>query len=198
MSRFDSEFEMPELGLRVGGRAKKALSTGLPVDLDEDDLRRLAEPRESTAEPIKKLRERHHALARMLATGMAPGEAAIACGYSSSRVSILQGDPTFRELVSHYADLRTERYFDGLQVMAELHMDAVEEIRDRLENEPEEFTIGQLMELTKLTADRTGKGPTTKTEVDVKVGLADRLQAGYARALAARGMRDVTPKGDKS
>jgi hypothetical protein len=198
MAMFDSEFELPELGLRIGGRAKKALSFGEPEPLGEDDLRRLAEPRQSTAEPIKKLRERHHALARMIASGMKPGEAAIACGYTAARVSILLSDPTFEELVAHYADLRKERYFDGLQVMAELHMDAVEEIRDRLENEPEEFTIGQLMELTKLTADRTGKGPSTKTEVDVKVGLADRLQAGYARALAALGMRDVTPKGDES
>lgn len=196
MSKFDESFELPDLGLRIGGRAKKALRTGDPVPLDLDDLSRLDEPRESVAPPIKKLRERHHALARMLASGMAPGEAAIACGYVGSRVSILQSDPTFSELVAHYRELRTERYFDGMQVMAELHMDAVEEIRDRLEAEPEEFTIGQLMELTKLTADRTGKGPSTKSEVDVKIGLADRLQAGYARVLAAReaGMIDVSPK----
>lgn len=196
MARMDEAFELPELGLRIGGRAKKALVLGEPQELTDDDLMRLSAPRDVEAAPIKKLRERHHALARLLAAGTAPGEAAIMCGYTASRVSILQSDPSFRELVSHYSDLRTERYFDGIQAMAELHIDAVEEIRDRLENEPEEFSIGHLLEVAKFSADRTGKGPSTKTEVDVKIGLADRLQAGYARVLAAReaGMKVVSPK----
>jgi hypothetical protein len=136
----------------------------------------------------------------MLADGMPPQQAAIVCGYSGSRISILQSDPAFMELIAHYREVRTERYFDGMQSMAELHLDAVEEIRDRLEEKPEDFTHGQLMELMKLTADRTGKGPSTKSEVDIKIGLADRLQSGYARVQALRAqqqMRDVTPGEDQ-
>jgi len=194
----DLHFDLPELGLRIGGRAKSPLSYSESGPITEADLARLSEPRESHAPAIKKLRERHHALARMLADGMAPAEAAIVCGYSLSRISILQSDPAMMELIAHYRDVRTERYFDGMQAMSELHLDATEELRERLESDPESFTHGQIMELMKLTADRTGKGPSTKTEVDVKIGLADRLQAGYARVQAAREqrMKDVTPEGE--
>jgi hypothetical protein len=154
-------------------------------------LLQLSAPRETTAPGIKKLRERHHALARQLALGTHPGEAAIICGYSASRVSILQSDPAFSELVAHYRAGAAERYFDGHSAMAELHVDAIEELRERLEETPEEFSHGQLMDLAKLTADRTGLGPSSKTEVDVKFGMADRMAAGRIRAAA---MRDVTPR----
>jgi hypothetical protein len=184
------------LGLRIGGRAKSPLTWDELGPITGEQLARLDEPRQSTAPPLKRLRERHHALARMIADGMKHGEAALACGYVESRVSILMSDPTFKELVSHYSKLRTERYFDGVQAMSELHMDATEEIRERLEEDPDAFSLGHLMELVKLTADRTGKGVSTKSEVDIKVGLADRLQAGYARVLAMRQAQaiDVTPE----
>ena len=42
-----------------------------------------------------------------------------------------------------------------------------------------------------LSADRTGFGPSQKTEVNVKVGLADRLAQARERILLAR---DVTPR----
>lgn len=179
------------LGLRTTGRAKAPLTFSQSRDLEEQDLLMLAEPRGSVAPPIKKLRERHHALARMLASGVAPSEAAIMCNYSVSRISILQEDPSFKELLNHYREGAKERYFDGHSAMAELHVDAIEELRERLEEDSASFSHGQLMELAKMTADRTGLGPSTKTEVDVKIGLADKLAAGRQRVAA---MRDITPK----
>lgn len=183
--------DLPELGLRITGRAKAPLTFDISRELDEGDLQRLEEPRGATPTPIKKLRERHHALARLLAGGTPPGEAAIICGYSASRVSILMSDPAFSELVAHYRETTAERYYDAHAAMAALHVDAVEVLRERLEEAPEEFTIGQLIEAGKFSADRTGFGPSTKSEVNVKVGLADRLN--QARERVSR-MRDVTPK----
>lgn len=184
-------FDIPELGLRISGRAKAPLTWDVARELEPEDKVRLEEPRGSAAPPIKRLRERHHTLARYLAQGTPPSEAAIICGYSTSRVSILLSDPAFSELVEHYRKELAARYFDGHQVMAELHIDAAEELRERLEEAPEEFTAGQLMELLRSTADRTGLGPSTKQEVNVKIGLADRVAA--ARERVAK-MRDVTPK----
>lgn len=185
------DIDIAGLGLRTSGRASKPLSFSHSRDLGPDDLERLEEPRGSTAPSIKKLRERHHALARLLAAGVAPSEASLMCNYSMSRISILLSDPSFKELLTLYREGAKERYFDGHQAMAELHLDSIEELRERLEEEPESFSHGQLMELAKLTADRTGLGPSTKTEVDVKIGLADKLAAGRKRVAA---MRDVTPK----
>ena len=182
---------MLDLELRTVGRPAAPLTFNIEGELDMLDLVALREPRESTAPPIKKLRERHHALARYLAMGTHPGEAGIICGYSASRVSILQGDPTFKELVAHYRGCATERYYDGHSAMSELHIDAIEELRERLEEQPEEFTQGQLMELAKLTADRTGLGVSTKTEVNLKDGLADRMAAGRRRAQALRSIPDA-------
>ncbi len=177
----------------LGHRPSKPLNVGEPVALQESDIMLLSEDRGTQAPPIKKLRERHHSLARMLADGMKDGDAAIACGFSASRVSILKGDPAFQELVAFYRERRAERYYDGHKAMAELHLDTVMELTDRLEEKPEDFSLGHLMELAKLTADRTGLGVSTKTNVDVRVGLADRLTSARERVLR---MRDVTPAGE--
>ena len=188
-----SDFSLDSLGLRVTGRPSKNLTFSETRQLEPDDLGLLAEPRGSEAPPVKKLRERHHALARVLASGVAPSEASLICNYSVSRISILLADSAFKELLSMYRDGAKERYFDGHQAMAELHLDAVEELRERLEDDAQSFSHGQLMELAKMTADRTGLGPTTKSEVDVKIGLADKLAAGRKRVAA---MRDITPEED--
>lgn len=190
-----SGFNLDELGLglRTTGRAALPLTASTGRDLTPEDLALLNSPRESTAQPVKKLRERHHALARILAQGTAPGEAAIICGYSASRVSILLSDPAFAELVEFYRDGVRERYLDAHTAMSELHIDAVEELRERLEDTPEDFTIGHLLDVAKFSADRTGFGPSSKTEVNVKVGIADRLREAQKRVAA---MRDITPQED--
>jgi hypothetical protein len=188
-----NDLNLEGLGLRIGGRSEKALSYSEERELVPEDLQMLSLPRESTAPAIKKLRERHHALAKVLAAGTPPGHAALICNYSPSRISILLSDPSFQELMQLYRDGAKERYFDGHQAMAELHLDAMEELRERLEEKPEEFGNGMLMDLVKLTADRTGLGPSTKTEVDIKVGLSDRLAEARKRVAA---MRDITPEGE--
>ena len=188
-----NDISLEGLGLRIGGRASSVLSFSETRQLEQSDLQLLSEPRGSEAPPIKKLRERHHALARVLASGTPPSEASLICNYSVSRISILLADPSFIELMNLYRDGAKERYFDGHTAMAELHLDSIEELRERLEDTPDTFSHGQLMELAKMTADRTGLGPSTKTEVDVKIGLADKLAAGRKRVAA---MRDITPLGD--
>jgi len=183
----DSTFDM--LNLRTVGRASK-LVVGGTRELGEDELAILAVERGSKAPEIKRLRERHHALAKMLAQGLAPGTAGLMCGYSNSRVSILQADRAFKELIEFYRDADNERYVEHKVALAELGLDAVEEIRERLEDASDEVSLGQLMEIAKMALDRSGFGPSTKTEVDVRVGLADRMTEARKRVAA---MRDVTP-----
>ena len=185
-----------DLGLRVQGRKAQPPMIAVLGPLMSADLAQLEEARGSTAAPLKKLRERHHAVARALASGMKPGEAANMYGYSASRVSILQADPSFADLVKFYTVKTDEKYYGMHDRMSALGQDAVDEIQDRLEDSPEDFSIGQLLEVSKAYADRTGHGVTTTTEVNVKVGLADRLAAARKRAddaIAARTI-DVTPE----
>ena len=160
-------------------------------ELDEVDIALLQEERGIKAAPLKRLSERHHALARCLASGMEPGEAAITCGYVSSRVSILQVDPAFQELLEFYRADVNAKYLGMHDVLAGLSRDAAAELHTRLEDEMQmepvdkKMTIGQLGEIVKLGADRTGFGPQS-SQVNVNVDLAGRLQAARERVQQRR------------
>ena len=169
---------------RTVGRASKPLSAVQVRVLDDMDIALLAEEKGSKPAPLKRLSERHHALARCLASGMADCDAAITCGYVLSRVSILKADPAFQELLAFYRRDVSSKYLDMHGVLAGLSLDAAMELRERLEAEmsaeEKTFSIGQLAELTKLGADRTGFGPQS-SQLNVNVDLAGRLEAARKR-----------------
>lgn len=173
--------------LRTRGRARK-LTAAVERPLREADLRMLEVEKGVAPAPIAKIRERHHALARCLADGLSEAEAAIACGYSASRISILKADPTFQELVKFYTSEVNERYFGLHDAMAELGVDSVRELQDRLEESPDEFTVKELREIAAFAADRTGHGPSSKQEVSHTVNFGERLEAARQRII------DITPK----
>lgn len=158
----------------------------LDRELTKEDLVALAEPRETKAPSLRRLSTRHHALARALAEGMTPGEAALMCNYVLSRVSILQDDPTFQELVNHYRKMVDAQYLDLHNRLAGLSMDAAGILADRMEDKPEEFENIELMKLVALGADRTGYGPSSTTNHNHVVGFANRLDKARERAAALR------------
>lgn len=170
--------------LRVNGRASRPLTATQVRELDSCDIALLAEERGVQAPPLKRLSERHHALARCLASGMEDGDAAITCGYVISRVSILKADPAFRELLAFYRQDVNSKYLDMHGVLAGLSLDAAMELRERLEAdaqvEDKTMSVGQLIELTKLGADRTGFGPQS-SQLNVNIDLASRLEAARKR-----------------
>lgn len=178
------------LGLRTTGRAAKAISAEFERDLDMDDVESLLGERGVQAPQIIHIRERHHALARFIAEGKRPGEAAILCRYSQSRMSILLGDPAFNELVAHYRSIVNEEFMDFQAKLAELAIDSAGILQDRMETAPEEMSDALLLQIVQVGADRTGHGPSQKTELNIKVGLADRLTAAQDRIALAR---NITP-----
>lgn len=175
--------------VRVRGRARKQVAAAVVRPLREADLALLESEGEVKPTPIAKIRERHHALARCLADGMSEAEAGIATGYSASRISILKGDPSFADLVKFYRDSAAERYLGMHDMLAAVGMDATTEILDRLEEDPTQFKVKELIELASFGADRTGHGPTSKQEVNHTVNFGARLEA------ARRRMIDITPEG---
>lgn len=177
---------------RIGGRAKEPLTATVLGELTEDDLGMLAQERGSKPPEVKRMRDRHHALARLLAEGISEGEAAVMLRYDISRVSILKGDPAFQQLVRHYRQQVSDEFVDMQKKLASLGIDAAEILQERLEETPDEVSTGQLMQLLSISADRTGHGPSSKQEVNVKIGIADRL----AKARAASQLRDITPRAE--
>lgn len=171
------------LGIRTRGRAAKPVVAAELRRLEASDIALLATEKGVKAPSITKLRDSHHALARCLASGLRPAEASIVTGYSNSRISILQADPTFAELVEFYRSVETEALADLQRRMATMALDALQELHDRLLEDPEKISSSMLLEVIKTMADRTGNGPSSKsTQVSINVNLAERLEAARRRA----------------
>jgi hypothetical protein len=176
------------------GRRPAPLHGSVTRALTEDDLRLLSEARSIEAPPLQRITERHHALARALASGLGEGEAAALVGYDQSRVSILKGTPAFRELLELYRERKDAEFAEMHSMLAGLSKDAALELRARLEDNPEQLSVGQLLQTLQLAADRTGFGPTSKQETTIRVDLGARLEAARARARAAQQpILDITP-----
>lgn len=79
------------------------------------------------------------------------------------------------------------------QGMFDAGAEAVEVLRERLEREPASMTNKELMDLVKLTADRTGHGP--KKTIDrtetFNVNINEALSKGHERARRAAEPVDV-------
>ena len=180
------------LGLRTSGRAKKPMLAEMERELGLDDVESLLAEKGVQAPLIKEFRERHHALARLIAEGRKPGEAAILQRYSQSRMSVLLADPAFQELVSHYRTIVNEEFVDFQAKLSELALDAAMILQSRMEESPDDMSDALVLQIVQVGADRTGHGPSSKTEVNVKVGLADRLAEATRRSQSA--MRNITPE----
>lgn len=138
-----------------------------------------------TNDTRQRMSRRHHRLAQLLSNGMEPGRAGVLCGLAGSTVSILQGDPLFQELMEHYSSMVDESFRTVVEEMAELHLDVVETLKTRLEENPANFTPTQLTDLLKALSDRTGNGPTTTTNnrsltVSLTGNDLARIKAGAA------------------
>lgn len=177
------------------GRVAAELEFSIVRELRASDLALLAVSAGTPPVNIKKLSERHHALARLLAAGVSMQEAAAVTGYDYFRVGVLKGDPAFQELLAFYRGKVDEQFMSTMDQIAGLSQDVIREIRDRLEDKPEDFSVKELRELLVSTADRSGFGPTHKQVSEININLGQRLEEGRRRALEARRsmIRDITP-----
>ena len=188
--------------LRTKGRAKKNISTALVRELNGDDLEKLNIEKGIKPPPLERISQRHKQAARALAAGLTPSEVAALTGYSGSRISILQADDAFVELVQGYQKMVDEEFVDVHELLADLSIDALHELHDRLADDPVQFSNTMLLELVTKTVDRTGHGPSsTSTNINVGVNMADRLQAARERVNQHRepkvingSAKDVTAK----
>jgi len=175
------------------------MEVGEPRELTQADLE-LAKQADTPKARLGRLRDRHHQVARLLALGTKPSAISIITGYTASTISNLQSDPAFQDLLAFYRDDEDDEYRKMRAQLSGLGDDALAELRLRLEESPEKFSVKELRETIVMVADRTGNGPTSnvKTDVNVTVGLADRLAAARAQAadrvLDLTTLKDVTPK----
>ena len=181
---------------RTIGRAARPIEFEILGELTTVDLSLLEVERGTKPTALKRLSERHHSLARHLAGGMKVGEAAVVCGYEISRVSILQDDPAFKELVTFYSTQIEKGVMDlaidNARVAEALKGQLLREMSDRMEDAPEKIKMPEIIDMFTKIADRTGMGPTSTQQVNVHVGIGDRLEA--ARKRLAQRTIDITPQ----
>lgn len=164
--------------MKVGGGTSVAIGETAP--LVEGDLRTLAEAPEPES-PLKRLNARHKKVALLLAKGTSPQVVAAIVGLAVATIYLLKKDRAFKELLATCQgkeDVIFDDFFEGL---AGVSKDTVAEIRHRLEEEPEKIPMPQLLEILKVTSDRTGFGPQTTINNNVNVQVAERLQSARRR-----------------
>lgn len=139
------------------GRRAAAVQLTYERDLGQADLDFILSGAAQAAPvpAVKELATRHHEIARLLAEGKRPYEVCVRTGYKAARISVLQADPAFRELVTYYSDNKDAQFVDYHARLAALGTTAVEELQDRLESDPEKFTNRELKEIMESAYDRS-------------------------------------------
>jgi hypothetical protein len=143
------DFLVPRQG---GRRAAEPLTIELLRTLTTDDLELLRNPPrgQQPVPQIATLRHSHHRLAQLIAKGHDHATVALLTGYTQTRISQLCKDPSFAELLSHYASITEKQFIDVVERMKELGLDTLEELQARLESNPGAFANRELMELAEL------------------------------------------------
>lgn len=173
---------------RGRGRAPAPNTAEYVRELGPSDLALLASERGVKPTAIVRLRDRHHALARCLASGMNLAEASAITGYDISRISVLRGDPQFKELMTHYQGMAEVGLAQFQERALTVAVTALNNLQEMLEDDEAPLPAGAQLEILKVAADRAGHAPVSRSvNVNVNHDLGARMRA------AAQRLRNVTP-----
>lgn len=125
---------------------------------------------------IKRLREKHHHVARLIAGGMTQRMAADLAGFSESYLSVLLGAPAMQELLAHYRNKITAGHEILYERLRGVGGKAIEELEERLTKSPEDFDVFSLISAAKLGLDRTGHGPSSSTHTIEEKHIFDQAE----------------------
>jgi len=166
-------------------------------ELTELDLKGFKQGREP---PIKRYRDSHHEMARLFAMGMRVGEVAETMGYSISRVSVHYNNPTFKELVAGYAQVKDDITRDQISTYNALilsnGMKAERKIADKLDDdENDEMSIRELLSIARDAADRVGLSKRS-LQANISVDFAAMLDRAIERSDKGLARPDLPRSGD--
>lgn len=140
--------------------------------LEESDMRELmlgvedaaAEPTEvDDPSDLKKVRERHHSVARMVAGGLSQRMVSGLCGYTESYLSVLLNNPAMQELIELYRIQQGAGQAVAIEKLRTVGMKALESLDAKLDKS--ELSNQEMLQLAKLGLDRGELGPSSKSHV---------------------------------
>lgn len=197
MTAQDHDFKLPDLA-----QVPKIITCTIEGILEPEDLasfleqksapkaQELAAPAAEVDDPrdLKRVRERHHSVARLIAAGTTQRLTATITGFTESYLSILLNNPAMQELVDYY---RIQRG-NAVEVVAEKlragAMGAVERLVDKMESN--ELDANALLGLAKLGLDRSGHGPRNTTEVITESHVYDHAAIAELNRKAREGSKE--------
>lgn len=154
--------------------------------LERSDLAFLQQ--KSIGSTIQKLRDSHHIVARLLATGLPQTEIAARTGYSQSRISLLGADPSVRELVEHYRSLATaawleaqDEYYTYIYSNGLKAQRMISDTLDEADATNTPIPVNRLLAIAADSADRVGYTKKSTT-FNVNVDFAAKLEAARKRS----------------
>lgn len=163
--------------------------------LDADDLRQIVGnalaptehtvPEEDNPHDLKKLREKHHSVARMIAGGMQQRMVAMISDYSESYLSVLLGSPAMQELVEMYRIQNGTNAQLVIEKLQTVGVTALEKLSERLDKN--ELNNNELLQTAKLGLDRADFGPSSKRHVVNENHSFDHTKLKELEAEARRG-----------
>lgn len=180
---FDPGLVLTDRPTRTKPQQDLAATVARPLDLEDIEL---ADSRELGSETpqLKTLRDSHHRLAQLLARGVRPTDAALLTGYSVGRISVLQEDPAFKELLSQYRESVQDAFADTVYKMKSVTDDSLGILQERLLDNPDSFSNGMLVEVISKLGDRAGYSPVSKSlsvsanlDLDKIAELKERVKA---------------------
>lgn len=158
------------------------------VELTEADI---AEHRPAKAGGyVKKLRDSHHMVARLVAFGLNNTEVGARTGHTRHHIGLLRKDPAFNDLVEKYRQKIDLSWVESADTYFELassnRVKSARLISDKLDDaEPEDFSLRELISVHSDFADRTGY-PKRTVALNVNADFASLLDKAIQRSKQAR------------
>jgi hypothetical protein len=155
--------ELSDLIIPEGLQVKPTMTTcTIEGSLEPEDLRALLQDTNDlqvTDDPtdLKKIREKHHHVARNIANGLSNRLVAQICGYDESYLSILLNNPSMVELVELYRIQGGAGAMLATEKLKTVGLKALEKLDAKID--ADELNNQELLGAAKLGLDRSGHGP---------------------------------------
>lgn len=175
------DFDLSQLVVPEGLQVRPSMTT-CTIDgaLEAEDLRQLVleqggvQPDEDNPSDLKKIREKHHHVARLIADGLSQRLVSQICGYTEAYLSILLRSPTMAELVELYRIQNGKATQLAVEKMKTVGLKALERLDDKLD--ADELSNQELISAAKLGLDRSGHGPTSTQKIAAEHHVFDHAK----------------------
>lgn len=141
---------------------------------------------------LKKVKDSHHAVAKLYARGLTDAQVSLQTGYSLPRLSVLKRDPSFAELLKAYHRDDDQVAMDVEAYFLMVGRDALQALHERIMDDDEEAIPEEVLRKTAVDLfDRAGYAPIQRSiNKNLNMNIGDRLDAARARALPRQAKDD--------